>query len=367
MYQMESPPNARAIINGKEVDYFGGTGYLTFHHHPDIIKAACEATQKYGVGTATSRAGYGNSPVLLEVEERAAAFFQSERAVYYVSGYLGNAILLQSQAPKYDIIFADAESHSSISNGALMANKPVVSFAHCDAEDLEDKLRATLKPSQRPLVICDGVFPATGVVSPLQDYVTALNAYDQPLLCVDDAHASGILGEHGTGSLEYCGVQGEGRYTSHTMSKALGGHGGIITGTNAFIESLTHGSKIPYGSSSVPAPAAAATAKALEILSKHPEIRQQLWRNVAYAKNALRNIGVQDIPDNPVPIISIRSNKTDLNLLQQRLFEKGIAVLYSPGGSYSGVAPEGQLRIAIFSSHSTEQIDRLVTELAALL
>ena len=248
-----------------------------------------------------------------------------------------------------------------------MADKPVVLFGHLDAEDLNNKLRATLKPSQRPLVICDGVFPATGEVSPLQDYVEALNAYDNPLLCVDDAHASGILGENGLGSLEYCGVQGEGRYTSHTMSKALGGHGGIIAGTEAFIESLTSGSKIPYGSSSVPAPAAAATAKALEILSNHPEIRQQLWDNVAYAKNALRNIGVEDIPDNPVPIICIRSDKTDLDVVQQRLFEKGIAILHSPAGSYSGVSANGQLRIAIFSSHSKEQIDRLVTELGALL
>ncbi len=367
MYRMESAPGPKTVIDGREILYFAGTGYFAFQGHPEIVKAACEAVQKYGIGTATSRMVYGNNPILLEVEERAARFFESESALYYVSGYLGNAILLQGLAPQYDLIFVDAESHYSVRDGASIANKPIISFAHCDAEDLAMRLSSELKPSQRPLVICDGIFPVSGELSPLDDYVRVLDNFDNALICVDDAHATGVIGEKGQGSFEYCGVRGEMRYSSGTLSKAFGGHGGIIAGKQDFIELLRTGSHIPYASSAVPAPAAAATAKALEILMARPEIRQQLWDNVFYAKNAFRKLGFDDIPDNPIPIICLSSKYLDLEGLQKQLFDKGIAALYVPGGSYSSVPEAGAIRIAIFSAHTKDQIDHLVTEMKGLL
>jgi len=364
---MESAPGPKTVIDGRAVLYFCGTGYFAFQGHPEIVKAACEAVQKYGIGTATSRSGYGNNPVLLEVEERAARFFESESALYYVSGYLGNAILLQGLAPQYDVIFVDAESHYSVRDGANIANKPIIRFAHCDAEDLERMLRSKLKLSQRPLVICDGIFPVSGEVSPLEDYVRVLDNFDRSIICVDDAHATGVIGKKGQGTFEYCSVQGEGRYSSGTLSKAFGGHGGIIAGKKDFIELLRTGSQIPYASSAVPAPAAAATAKALEILMEKPEIRRQLWDNVFYAKDAFRKLGFDDIPDNPIPIICLSSKDVDLEGLQRQLFKRGIAVFYVPGGSYSSVPEAGAIRVAIFATHSKDQIDHLVKEMKRLL
>lgn len=364
---MESAPGPITVIDGKEILYFCGTGYFAFQGHQEIVKAACEAVKKYGIGTATSRSGYGNNPILLEVEERAARFFESESALYYVSGYLGNAILLQGLAPQYDIIFVDAESHYSVRDGAYISNRPIVSFGHCDAEDLAAKLSSELKPSQRPLVICDGIFPVSGEISPLREYVQVLDNYDKALICVDDAHATGVIGKKGQGSFEYFGLQSEGRYSSGTLSKAFGGHGGIIAGKQDFIDLLRTGSRIPYASSAVPAPAAAATAKALEILMEKPEFRQQLWDNVFYAKDAFRNLGFDDIPDNPIPIVCLSSKDVALERLQKQLFEKGIAVFYVPGGSYSSVPEAGAIRVAIFSSHTKDQIDHLVAEMKKLL
>lgn len=360
---MESAPGAKTIINGQEVDYFCGCSYYGLHGHPDLIKAACEAAKRYGIGSATSRSGYGNNPVLLKVEQMASNFFHTEAALYYVSGYLGNSILLQGLKEQYDIIFADKDSHYSVMDGIALVNKPVIFFGHLDSEDLKKKLMQHLKPSQRPMLICDGIFPVSGEISPLPEYKVILEEFEGSLISVDDAHAIGVIGENGRGSFEYFGLKDENLYFSGTLSKALGGHGGVIPHRREFIRSLEKKSSVPFSSSATPTPASAATAKALEILSNNPSMRKQLWDNVSCAKTGLRDLGF-DINDNPVPIICLHSLPgVDLESLQQELFKKGIAVLYVAGGAYSSVPPSGAIRIAIFSSHSKSQIDRLVEEI----
>jgi len=361
-YLMTGPAGARTTINNREVDYFCGTGYYNLHANAAIIEAACDATQHYGIGAATSRAGFGETSLMLEVEEKAAQFFAAERAMYFVSGYLGNAILLQGLSPDYEIIFVDEQSHYSVIDGAAIARKPTVTFAHCDPVDLAEKLRVNLKGGQRPLVITDGIFPNSGVIPPLQQYDKLLSSIEGAILCVDDAHAVGVIGELGRGSLEYCDIEGPRRYSCGTFSKAFGGHGGVIAGGAEFIESIKRNSHITSGASAAPIPAAAASACAIELLNSRPEMRQKLWANVAYAKNAFRQLGFDFIPDTPVPIICLSDKTLDLESIQKSLFERGIATLYSPFGSYSCVPEGGSIRIAIFSSHSKEQIDRLVHE-----
>ena len=194
-----------------------------------------------------------------------------------------------------------------------------------------------------------------------------MEEFDEFYICVDDAHATGVIGEKGRGSFEYFGLKDERLYSSGTLSKALGGHGGIIAGDKEFIERLKEKSKIPYASSAPPTPAAAATAKAIEILSKNPGLRKKLWANVAYAKTGLRDLGFY-IDDTPVPIICLHSKKdVDLEALQLNLLKKGIAVFYVPGKTYSSVPESGAIRIAIFSSHTKDQIGRLIEEIKRFL
>ncbi|MDB9953766.1 pyridoxal phosphate-dependent aminotransferase family protein [Porticoccaceae bacterium] len=357
---MNSAPGPKTFINGREVDYFCGAGYLDLQGDRELIEALCDAAKFYGTGSATSRSGYGNNPVLLEVEQKAAQYFGTESALYYASGYLGNAILLQGLAADYDMIFSDDQAHYSIKDGAAMSQKPVVLFRHTDPEDLARKLKTHLKPSQVPLVISDGIFPASGVIAPLDEYDSVLTAYDNNILCVDDAHALGVIGEKGRGSLEYCQVEGERRYCSGTLSKAFGSYGGIIPGSHKLIEQLTKHSHIPRGSSSVPTPLAAASAKALSLLSVQPERRGQLWENVAQAKFAFRSLGFDSIPNTPVPIICLSSDRFDLEAIHRRLLTKGIVTHYVPGSSYTSVPDNGALRVAITSSHSEAQINLLV-------
>jgi glycine C-acetyltransferase/8-amino-7-oxononanoate synthase len=366
MYVMESAPGARTRVNGREVDYFCGTGYFGLQGHPELLHAVCEYTKKYGIGTATSRFGYGDNPVLLEVEEMAARFFGQEDALYFVSGYLGNAVLLQGLRDNYDMIFIDEDSHYSVFDGAYTAQKPVIRFGHLDAQGLSEKLKQHLKPRQKPLLICDGVFPVSGEISPLADYISILDEYDDYLLCVDDAHATGVIGEHGKGTLEYFGLTRDRTYTSYTLSKAVGGYGGIVAGKREFIAYLRESSEIFHGASPVPTPAAAASVKGLKILTNQPELRRTLWENVAYAKQGLRELGF-DIPDTPVPIICLHREDIDPKNVQSQLFESGIAVLFAAGGSYSSVPEGGAIRIAIFSTHTREQIDRLVDTIRGLI
>lgn len=248
-----------------------------------------------------------------------------------------------------------------------MAGKPLVTFAHRNSADLALQLKTHLKPGQRPLLISDGVFPVSGELAPLAEYDKILSNYPDSILCVDDAHAYAVLGKNGRGSLEYWGIQGPRRYSCGTLSKAVGGHGGIITGTAECIQQLKTHIKIPLGSSTVPVPAAAAAAAGLEILSNNPQMRQQLWDNVAYAKSAFRELGFDSIPDTPVPIISLSHKDKNLSDIQTKLFEQDIVVQYSAAGAYTSVPEGGAIRIAIFSGHSTSQIDRLVQAIGLLV
>ncbi len=370
-YIMESELGAQTIINSKMVDYYGGCAYLGFQVHPEVIHAACEATKKYGISSATSTAGFGNNPVLIDLEEKISMFFETQGVLHYASGCLGNFIMVEGLKNDYDIIFVDSQSHYSIKNATSLVQKREIEFKHLDAEDLKAKLHEHLQPSQRPMIICDGIFPVSGEISPVAEYVEVLKDIEGAIICLDDAHATGVIGEKGFGTFEYFGLEGPNLYTAGVFSKALGGHGGVIVGKEDFIKKLKKNSALANACSSTPIPAAAATAKALEILHNHPEMRIKLWENTLYAKKGFRDMGFK-LENTPVPIICLSRNENSKGPLQceriqKELFERDIAVTYVPGGGYTSVPPTGALRISIFCSHSHDQIDHLLHEIKLLI
>lgn len=366
-YFMESEAGTKAIINKKLVDYFSGCGYFCLQTHPEVVQAACESTQKYGISSATSASIYGNNPVLIDFQEKAAKFFNVPNVLYYVSGCFGTSILLEGLKDDYDIIFFDSESHYSSLLATSMVNKTIVVFNHRSAEDLKQKIDENLKPRQRPMVVCDGIFPISGEVSPLHHYIEIMNEIDGSIFCVDDAHATGVIGENGYGTYDYFGMKGNNLYSSGTLSKALGGHGGIIYGDMELMTKLKHKSSLANACSTIPIPAAAATAKAFDILHHHPELRMQLWDNVKYVKSELSRLGFE-MNNTPVPIICIGNQKNfDAQRIQEELFERNIAVTYIGEGGYTSVPKGGAIRIAIFSGHTMEQLERLIYELKSLL
>jgi 8-amino-7-oxononanoate synthase len=359
--QMESPVGARTIFNGREYDYFAGTGYLGLQSHPAVVQAARQAVERYGLSTATSRGGYGEHPIYAELEREACAYFAAEKVIYFPTGYLGCAILAQATGSLFDHIFIDASAHYSLWDAAQATNRPITPFHHRNPEHLAECLRDELRPHQRPLILSDGVFPVSGAIAPLPDYLPLVKSYNG-ILYVDDAHGVGVLGENGRGVMEYFGIQEETCRSPATLAKALGGYGGLIYGKANWVDSIEQNSRICAGASPPPLVIAAASAKALAIARAAPDLRQQLWKNVSRARTGLRALG-WELEDNPVPIICLgMRDGVSLVKIKTELFKQGIAVEYTR--SYSSAPAGGALRIAIFTTHTANQIDRLVETLS---
>ncbi|MDX9864503.1 MAG: pyridoxal phosphate-dependent aminotransferase family protein [Anaerolineaceae bacterium] len=362
--RMESIVAARTTFNGREVDYFSGTGYLGLQSHPAVLSAAQDALQRYGLTTATSRGGYGEHPLYDELERQACAYFGTEKMLYFASGYMGISVLTQPLHHPNDHIFIDSSAHFSLWDAAQATNHPVTPFHHLSADSLAENLRRELLLNERPLVISDGVFPISGEIAPLPDYLALVNQYNG-LVLLDDAHAAGVLGEHGRGTPEYYHIDDEHCHTSATLSKALGGYGGVICGAADWIENLDQNARICVGASPPPLTIAAASARALEIARTTPQLRQTLWENVRLARSGLRQLG-WELPDTPVPILCLGLRPgINLEMLRTGLFEQGIAV--SHVRNYTSTPAGGALRIAIFATHSAEQINHLIEELARML
>ena len=194
---MEGPPGALTRIDGREYLYFGGTSYLGLASHPEVIHAACEALGRYGIHTATSRSGYGNSPLTLEVERLAAEFFGTAGAFYFASGYVGNHILIQAVADCADVVLADESAHFCLAEASHLLGRPVESFRHRDPDDLRQTLLTFAGQGQRPLVLTDGVFSISGAVAPIDQYVDLLREFRTATLLIDDAHGTGTIGRNG--------------------------------------------------------------------------------------------------------------------------------------------------------------------------
>lgn len=362
--RMESIVAARTTFNGREVDYFSGTGYLGLQSHPDVLCAAQEALQRYGLTTATSRGGYGEHPLYDELERQACAYFGAEKMLYFASGYMGISVLTQTLNNPNDHIFIDSSSHFSLWDAAQATNHPITPFRHCSADSLAENLRRELLPNERPIIISDGVFPISGEIAPLPDYMTLVKNYNG-IIFLDDAHAAGVLGKNGRGTPEYYDIDDEHCRTSATLSKALGGYGGLICGESDWIENLDRNARICVGASPPPLCIAAASARALEIARITPQLRQTLWDNVSLARNGLRQFG-WDLPDTPVPILCLGLRPgINLDHLRAGMFEQDIAI--SHVRNYTSTPAGGALRIAIFATHTPKQINRLIEKLSKLL
>ena len=354
---MQSPAGPRTVFNGRTYDYFSGCGYLGLQGHPDVIAAAVEALQKYGISTATSRGSYGEHAIYDELEREACAFFGTERCLYFPSGYMGPAVLAQACRGEYDHIFIDSSSHYSLWDAAQGAGKPITPFHHLNPGHLEEGLRRELLPAERPLILSDGVFPVSGEIAKLPDYLALARQYGG-MVILDDAHASGVLGESGRGTADHFAIGDPCCRSCTTLSKALGGCGGLVCGDAGWIDAADHASSVCAGASPPPLPLAAASARALMIARVDPGLRHRLRENVAQARAGFRALG-WELEDTPVPILCLGAgNGMDLARIKELLFKEGIAITHER--SYPSTPPGGALRIAIFATHTPDQVQRLL-------
>lgn len=365
--RFQTPLGPRVVIDGRERDYFSGTGYLGLQNHPLVQQAAIETIQRYGMATGTSRGGYGEHTVYDALESASRNYFDAERVLYYPSGYMSGVILSQGLRDRCERVFIDESAHYSLWDGARAAGKPLEPFRHRDAQSLADSLKANLRPGERPLVLSDGLFPISGAIAPVPEYRQVLEDYPGAWLCLDDAHATGVLGPHGRGTFDYFELPPadlNGWASGHTLSKAMGGYGGLIAGPAALIEAVERNSRVYVGASPTPLPVAAAACRAI-ILAQDGRLRERLQANVAHARSGLRALG-WPLEESPSPIVCLGARPgLDLGRLKEALFERDICVAHVTG--YSSTPPGGALRIAIFATHTTEQIDRLTGAVASLI
>ncbi len=377
---MQSAPGAETIIDGRCYLYFGGTGYLGLQGHPEVIRAACEAAEQYGLGSATARSGFGSTPPVMELERQAARFFDMEEAFHVMSGYVANHVLVLALEGCFEAVFVDELSHYSIREAVRLSGRPVYSFRHRDPDDLRRRVREHLPARGRPLVMSDGVFAALGRIAPAWEYRDVLAEYPGAILAMDDAHGLGVLGNNGRGTYEHVGLwksvngalpQPSGMsgglhlLQCGTLSKAAGGFGGIVPGSLSLVERLRATSPYYSGASSTPIPVAAASARGLLLMRTQPELRERLWTNVRVVKTGLRKLGL-DADTTAVPIIPLTVGTAEnMQRIHATLRERGILIPYMP--TYSGLGPAGALRLAVFATHTEVMLTRLLDELGRLL
>lgn len=353
---MQSSCNSSIIIDNKEYLYFSGTSYYSLHSDKKMIQSSIEAIEHYGLGSAVSRATYGNTPLLITLENSISDFFDTQSSVYLPSGYLSNLAGLGAlhRIEKYETIFIDENSHYSVFDGVNAMGVEVIKFKHCDVNDLENKLNLT---NNKSLIATDGVFPLFGEIAPLNEYEYLLKKYNT-LLWVDDAHGVGILGDSGRGTMDHHNIQHSKAFFGATLSKAFGGYGGFIAGNTEFIENIKNGDVVK-GTNSMPISVMASSIKGLEILKQNSQLRLKLWDNVQYLKNKLNEIGIPTINSN-IPIVAWQlGDENSMLQIKDILFEKGIAIQFL---KYSG-GNGGALRLVTFSNHTHSQIDLLVNVL----
>jgi len=368
---MTSAPGPVTAFNGREFLYFGGTGYLGLAAHPEVIEAGCDALRNYGVHTATSRSRLGTNPPLLAVERNAAAFFGTEDAFYFGSGYVANQIMVSVLAAEVDSVHVDDAAHYSVCEAARLAGKPVFHFPHSDTE----ALRRNIGKGGRVLVMADAVGPSSGRIAPVLALIEALSDCEKALLLLDDAHGFGVLGPNGRGAFDAAGLweqvnrsgsaESTELYACGTLAKALGGFGGIIPGSAGFISKIRSVSHHHDGASAPASPVAGASAMALEIAIREPGLRIRLQENSRHLRDGLRAIGLA-VPDGETAHFGVTIGDSHrMRSIHESLRVRGIMLPYV--ATYSGIPAEGVLRFAVFANHTSHQIDQLLEELRKLL
>lgn len=309
-------PDPEIIINGKKCICFSSNNYLGLATDERIKSAAKKAIDKYGIGTCESRNMAGNLDILRELENTIAKFKKTEDSVLFATGYLANlgAIFAFSKAEMVarsygyqpenkteNIFFSDEFNHISIFHGMILSGTRYIIYKHVDMDDLEKKLKAHV--GKRIFIITDGVFSQDGDIAPVRDMITLAKKYNATVY-IDDAHATGVLGETGGGTSEYWNIKDENCITMGTLSKAVGAMGGFVAGRKDISELIKLTSP-PYGfTSSLPAEQAMGIIEAFKIIRSEPERRTRLWDNTRYFQQKLSEAGFNLI-STQTPIIPI--------------------------------------------------------------
>ena len=352
-------------FDGKKVINLASNNYLGLTTHPKLREAALEATSKYGVGSGAVRTIAGTMKIHMELEEKIARFKNVEACVVFQSGFAANAGTVSAVLGKDDFIVSDQLNHASIIDGARLSRAKILVFNHKDLAHAEEQLASVKDQPSRKLLITDGVFSMDGDIGPLPGLCDLAEKYGA-IMMVDDAHASGVLGRNGRGSIDHFGMHGRVDVQVGTLSKAIGALGGYVCGSKDLIDYLYHRARPFLFSTSHPPSVAATCIAAFDILEQEPERIERLWANTRYFQGELRragfNIGGVNTPATETPITPVIIGEGRAAMDYSRsLFDEGVM---GTGIAFPTV-PEGKARIRLIltSEHTRAQMDRALETL----
>jgi 8-amino-7-oxononanoate synthase len=365
LFSCVSPPdNAGPWMNcgGRRILQFSTNDYLGLAMHPEVIEAAARATAAYGIGSPMgSRLLTGTTETHLELERALAAFKRTEAALTFTGGALTMMGALACLAKPGDVLILDEHAHASLVCGAKISGAETVYFRHNDMAHLEAVLRAS---DGRPkAIVVDGVYSMQGDWGPLDELVPLKDRYGARLI-VDDAHGTGVCGEHGRGTAAHFGVEPGIDLHAGTFSKALGTLGGFVAGDRTVIEYLRYNAPTLLFTKAMPLAVVAATCKSIELLQQTDDRRERLWANRQRLQDGLRAHGFQ-IGRTQTPITPIQFAGTEaLYYAHQLRTTYGIwaaPVLYP-------AVPLGRsiLRVIPTALHSPGEVDLLIDALTKI-
>src|SRR5438477_11942760 len=273
-------------FDGKKVINVASNNYLGLTTHPKLREAALEATRKYGVGRGAVRTIAGTMKLHIELEEKIARFKNVEACVVFQSGFTANAGTVSAILGKEDFIISDELNHASIIDGARLSKAKILVYRHKDMAHAEEQLASIKNQPGRRLLITDGVFSMDGDIGPLPALCDLAEKYGA-IMMVDDAHASGVLGRNGRGTIDHFKVHGRVDVQVGTLSKAIGALGGYVCGSRDLIDFLYHRARPFLFSTSHPPSVAATCIAAFDVLEQEPELMEKLWENTRYFKKEL--------------------------------------------------------------------------------
>src|SRR5215210_6117338 len=301
---LEDEQKAKATFDHRSVVNLSSNNYLGLTTHPRLRARALEALQAFGVGSGSVRTIAGTMAIHMELERRLAEFKKVDAVVVFQSGFTANAGTVSAILTKEDVVISDELNHASIIDGCRLSRATIKVFPHKDVDAARRIIKA-LPAAQRKLLITDGVFSMDGDLGPLPA-LCDLAEESGCIMMVDDAHASGVFGANGRGTIDHFGVHGRVDVQVGTLSKAIGALGGYVAGSRNLIEFLYHRARPFLFSTSHPPAVAAACIAALDVLTSEPEIMERLWDNTRFFKAGLERLGFDTgLSESPItPVIA---------------------------------------------------------------
>jgi glycine C-acetyltransferase len=359
---LDTAQDTEVVVDGKRVLNLSSNNYLGLTTHPRLKAAMIEATEKWGAGSGAVRTIAGTMTVHEDLERRLADFKHTEASLVLQSGFTANLGVLQSMVKEGDVIISDELNHASIIDGIRLSKAERSIFKHRDMDDLERHLEMH-RAKRVKLIVTDGVFSMDGDIAPLPAIVERAERFGA-LVMVDDAHASGVLGKNGRGSVNHFGLDGRVDLQMGTLSKAIGVLGGYVAGPQTVRDFLIHRARPFLFSTSHPPGVAAACIAAIDVLLAEPERIDQLWKNTARFKAGLKRLGFETgASETPITPVIVGKGAVAMDF-SDRLFKLGV---FAQGIGFPTVA-EGRARIRtiVTSVHTDAELDRALDAFASV-